>query len=108
MLFDEQETNMLERASGLLRAITHPLRISMLNFIHENEPVQVQNIHSGLNLDQSITSQHLKILRDSGLVTTDREGKFIYYQINRNAMLRSLETIRRFDETTLSSRKKKR
>jgi DNA-binding transcriptional ArsR family regulator len=33
-------------------------------------------------LDQSATSQHLGVLRKAGFVTTERDGKNIYYSIN--------------------------
>jgi DNA-binding transcriptional ArsR family regulator len=35
-----------------------------------------------LRLDQSATSQHLAILRMAGYVTTERNGKHIYYAVN--------------------------
>ena len=35
-----------------------------------------------MRLEQSITSQHLRILRNADLVNTRREGKFIYYSLN--------------------------
>jgi DNA-binding transcriptional ArsR family regulator len=33
-------------------------------------------------LEQSVASQHLAILRRAGIVTTQRDGKFIYYTVN--------------------------
>ncbi|HMW27776.1 MAG TPA: ArsR family transcriptional regulator, partial [Ferruginibacter sp.] len=33
-------------------------------------------------LEQSVASQHLAILRKAGIVSTEREGKFIYYMVN--------------------------
>lgn len=35
-----------------------------------------------LCLQQSVVSQHLAILRESGLVTTKRDTRFIYYSVN--------------------------
>ena len=35
-----------------------------------------------LRLEQSVASQHLAILRKAGIVSTEREGKFIFYTIN--------------------------
>jgi DNA-binding transcriptional ArsR family regulator len=35
-----------------------------------------------MRLEQSVASQHLAILRRAGIVTTQRDGKFIYYTVN--------------------------
>jgi ArsR family transcriptional regulator, virulence genes transcriptional regulator len=36
-----------------------------------------------LRLEQSVASQHLAILRKAGVLNTDRDGKFIYYSLNK-------------------------
>lgn len=69
-------------SSGLMRAIAHPLRIQILSVIDENGSACVFEIFQKLNLEQSIVSQQLRILRNAGLVATQREGKFISYTIN--------------------------
>ena len=72
----------LEISSEILRALAHPLRMRILEFIDQHKLINVNKIYSSLNLEQSITSQHLRILRQAGLVETEREGKFIHYKLN--------------------------
>lgn len=72
----------LHKSSEMLRAIAHPLRLKIINFIHLNDSVNVNKIYNTLKLEQSITSQHLKILRDADIVYTNRDGKYIYYNLN--------------------------
>ncbi|NJN34913.1 MAG: helix-turn-helix transcriptional regulator [Saprospiraceae bacterium] len=72
----------LQVSSDILRALAHPLRMKILEFIDKNKTINVNKIYNTLKLEQSITSQHLKILRASGLVQTHREGKFIHYTID--------------------------
>ena len=72
----------LHASSEILRALAHPLRMQILEFIDQNEMINVNKIYNTLNLEQSITSQHLRILRMAGLVTTERDGKFIHYAID--------------------------
>ncbi len=72
----------LQESSEILRALAHPLRMKILQFIDENESSNVNKIYNTLNLEQSITSQHLRILRTAGLVNTEREGKFVHYSID--------------------------
>jgi len=72
----------LDISAGLLRAIAHPLRLQILSFIDKNKIINVNKIYNKLNLEQSITSQHLRILRNAEIVKTKREGKYILYSVN--------------------------
>ena len=54
----------------------------ILDYIEQHEAVHVNHIYSNLQLEQSITSQHLRILRQAGLVITQREGKYILYSVD--------------------------
>lgn len=80
-IFDLQKVN---QVSEFLRALTHPLRIQILNFINQNR--EVNEIYGNLDLEQSITSQHLKVLRNNGLVATRKQGKYVVYSINYDRM----------------------
>lgn len=72
----------LKKASLILRAINHKLRLQILKLINSEEKITVTEIYVKLRLEQSVVSQHLAILRRAGFVSTTREGKFIYYNIN--------------------------
>lgn len=71
-----------KKAGQLMRAISHPLRLEIMAFIDTKKSVKVHDIYTSLQLDQSIASQHLKILRDQDLVEYKRNGKEKYYSIN--------------------------
>lgn len=81
-VFENVENNELHAASIILRAIAHPLRLKMIAFIDKNKSITVNKIFTSLNMDQSIASQQLNILRTANLVKTKREGKYIYYSLN--------------------------
>lgn len=70
-----------------LRAINHKLRQMILKYIGEKGQVTVTEIFDHLLLEQAVASQHLAILRKAGFVKTKREGKFIYYSVNRQRLL---------------------
>jgi DNA-binding transcriptional ArsR family regulator len=72
----------LKKAALILRAINHKLRQQILKLIHQKERITVTEIYVKLRLEQSVASQHLAILRKAGFVTTERDGKFIYYSVN--------------------------
>jgi DNA-binding transcriptional ArsR family regulator len=88
----------LRDSSELMRALAHPLRIKILEFIDQNGSINVNRIYNTLQLEQSITSQHLRILRSVGLVQTERQGKYIHYSINYEKIAKALGSIGRFME----------
>ena len=73
----------VKKASLVLRSLNHKLRQQIIKIINESEKLAVTEIYVKLRLEQSVASQHLAILRKAGIVTTKREGKFIYYTINK-------------------------
>lgn len=86
----------LQDSSELLRALAHPLRLQILQFIDQNESINVNKIYNTLKLEQSITSQHLRILRMADLVKTEREGKYIHYSLDYDRVNRTVNAIKAF------------
>lgn len=72
----------LKRAVLTLRAVNHPLRKEMMQLIQEKGKVTVTELYIKLRIEQSVASQHLAILRKADVLTTERDGKFIYYSVN--------------------------
>jgi len=72
----------LKKAALVLRALNHKLRQQILTLIETEKKITVTEIYVRLRLEQSVASQHLAILRRAGIVTTQRDGKFIYYTVN--------------------------
>ena len=72
----------LKKAALILRALNHKLRQQLLHLLDEHKKVTVTEIYVKLRLEQSVVSQHLAIMRRAGVVSTKREGKFIYYSVN--------------------------
>lgn len=73
----------LKKAAMALRSINHKLRQTMIRLLDEQKRMTVTEIYDRLKLEQSVASQHLAILRRSGVVKTEREGKFIFYSVNK-------------------------
>ena len=67
----------------VLRAVNHDLRKKIIELLKENETMNVTTIYVKLRIEQSVASQHLRTLRDVGIVETLREGKFVFYKLNR-------------------------
>ena len=71
-VFDEQ--------AKIYKALAHPKRLEIVNLLG-SEWLKVTEIYSMLDLPQANISQHLKLLRQAGVVETKREGKEIYYRV---------------------------
>jgi DNA-binding transcriptional ArsR family regulator len=83
----------LDRAANMLRAIAHPTRIAILNFLEDGNKKTVTEIHEKLNIEQSTTSHHLGILKDKGVLMANREGKNTFYFIKHNKLSTLIECI---------------
>ena len=71
-----------KKVAMILRALNHKLRQQIVKLIDEQKKVTVTEIYVKLRLEQSVASQHLAILRRAGIVSTIREGKFIFYNVD--------------------------
>lgn len=71
----------------LFRALGDETRVQIVCLLAEQPaPLCVCHIESAFGLTQSGISYHLKVLREVGLVTTQRRGTWIYYQLNRDRL----------------------
>ena len=76
----------LRKAVLVLRAINHKLRQRIIDLLEHNENMTVTDIYIKMRLEQSVASQHLAILRRAGVLKTERNGKFIYYSVDKDRM----------------------
>ena len=79
MKFNKLSPEELETAASMLKAMAHPLRIAILNYLDDGKKLTVTEIHELLQIEQSTTSHHLGILKDKGVLSSKREGKNTFY-----------------------------
>jgi len=75
-----------EKASEKLKAMAHPVRISILFILKDGEKMTVTNIHESLGIEQSTTSHHLSILKSKGVLCSKREGKNTFYYLKHTVL----------------------
>ena len=95
MDFKDLTPQNLEKASGMLKAIAHPIRISIVGCLEDGKEKTVTEIHNLLGIEQSTASHHLLILRDRGVLASRREGKNTWYFLkhpNLKDVLNSVST----------------
>lgn len=75
-----------ERLAKLAWAIAHPMRVRIVHLLMERNSCVCGEIVDALPIAQSTVSQHLKILKEAGLVQGEVEGPKVCYCINPEAM----------------------
>lgn len=77
----------------LLKSLSHPRRLEILHLLRDQE-LSVTDIYTMLDLPQANISQHLMILRASGVLETRKTGKQIYYKVAHQNFIKASDLIR--------------
>jgi ArsR family transcriptional regulator len=75
----------LSRAAQLFHALSDATRLDILEILRGGERC-VCDLMTGLDAAQSRLSFHLKVLKEAGLVTDRKEGRWSYYAIQPEAL----------------------
>lgn len=68
-----------EELAALAKAIAHPVRVRILRILAQENTYICGNIGKKIPLAQSTISQHLKVLKDAGLIRGTVEGPRVCY-----------------------------
>lgn len=83
-----------EALARLAKALGHPLRVGILRILLERDECMVSTMVGHLPRAQATVSQHLKVLRDAGLVYGEVDGPRICYCADRRRLGRLRELLR--------------
>lgn len=75
-----------ERLVQMMKALGHPARLQIVRYLTENPQCITGDIVDALPLAQATVSQHLKVLRDSGLICGMIEGPATCYCLDMDAV----------------------
>ena len=76
----DKEKKMLSQQADLCQSLTHPFRLKILHILKDGEK-DVSDIKLITNRPQPYISQHLRVLRDKGVVITRRRANEVYYTL---------------------------
>src|SRR6478735_4229136 len=74
-----------ERAIELFHALSDETRIEIIELLRKGERC-VCELTGELDAAQSRLSFHLKVLKDAGIVTDRKDGRWVHYKINADAL----------------------
>uniref|UniRef100_A0A832I0W4 ArsR family transcriptional regulator n=1 Tax=Eiseniibacteriota bacterium TaxID=2212470 RepID=A0A832I0W4_UNCEI len=77
-----------ERLATLAQALAHPVRVAIVRLLSERGECVCGSIVDQFPLAQSTVSQHLKVLKEAGLVAGEVDGPRVCYCVNREAVER--------------------
>lgn len=82
-----------ELHAELLKALSHPKRLEVIHLLRDKN-LSVTQIQRMLDLPQANLSQHLQVLRQAGVVETEKKGKRIFYRLAHKNFARASDLLR--------------
>lgn len=77
-----------EDLAALADALGHPARVRTLRILLQRGPLAVKDLVRELPIVQATVSQHLKILREAGLLVAKKSGRTVRYEVEPSALRR--------------------
>jgi len=77
----EEEKSLLEKKSKLFALLGNEVRLSIIRLFLDYEKMCVCDLSDVLKMKQSPISQHLRKLKDGGVLVSQRDGMTIFYAI---------------------------
>ncbi|MFI6997035.1 ArsR/SmtB family transcription factor [Nocardia sp. NPDC050175] len=76
--------------AGMFKALSDPVRLRLLSAIasRAGQEACVCDVSDGVDVSQPTISHHLKVLREAGLLTSERRASWVYYRAVPEALQR--------------------
>jgi ArsR family transcriptional regulator, arsenate/arsenite/antimonite-responsive transcriptional repressor len=85
--YPEIETEAAERLATIAKALGDPIRVQLVDVLRKHAgKVCVCELVPLFDLSQPTVSHHLKVLRDAGIVGSERQGLWAYYHVNSDVL----------------------
>jgi ArsR family transcriptional regulator len=88
-------TQLTSRQSKFFKALVDKKRLHILRLLQVRE-MCVCELMTALELTQPTTSHHLRILEDTGLVKSRKEGRWVFYSLTGPKLVEDLEKMKHF------------
>ena len=79
--------------SDMFKVFAVDTRVKIVELLKQKGAMTVNNIAKAVGITPAAASQHLKVLKGAGLVTSERQGYWIPYSIDEDAMEECKKTI---------------
>lgn len=75
------EAEKLNSAINMLRVISHPVRLAIVDLLTTNKRMTILEIQEELNLGQAIASQQITLMEDKGVLNAEKVGRNKYVSL---------------------------
>ena len=99
---NKEEAKVMMVAAEILRSVAHPIRIEIIHHLKTKKKVSVNQLKDHLGISQSMTSQHLAILKRVGLVDCQKEANICHYYIQNKNVFDMLSCVERSARNLIS------
>ncbi|BBZ58745.1 ArsR/SmtB family transcription factor [Mycolicibacterium monacense] len=103
---DPPEQPLYEIKANLFKALAHPARIRILEVLSAGEqPTPVSEMLSAIDVEPTVLSQHLAVLKRHHVVSAQRSGNAVYYRLAHPKIRELLVIARTFLADTLDAQR---
>ncbi len=74
----------LTLAAECLKALAHPSRLQLVQLLMSGKQYSVNELAEECDLTQPTTSDHLRLMQRCGFLTSQRDGRTVYYEISED------------------------
>ena len=71
----------LSQAAECLRILAHPHRLQIVQLLQSGDKISVNELADHCGLAQPAMSDHLRLMQRCGFLSSERDGRTVYYQI---------------------------
>jgi ArsR family transcriptional regulator len=89
--------NELEKAAFILKTIAHPTRLAIIDLLSKMGRQPVSAICKQLGLEQSLASHHLSVMKLKGVLSSERDGKNVFYTLKLKEVTQVMQCIEHCD-----------
>jgi len=87
VVYPDVERQQAERMATIAKALADPVRLQLVDVLRKHAgKVCVCELVPLFDLSQPTVSHHLKVLREAGIVASERQGLWAYYYVVPNAL----------------------
>lgn len=78
------DLNALSQAAECLKTLAHPHRLQIVQILMSGDRITVTELAESCELSQPTMSEHLRLMQRCGFLSSEREGRTVYYKISES------------------------
>lgn len=89
-LINSLSVRKIQMISNIFKGLAHPLRLHIIKLLLKHEALTVTDLLEQMDVEQSLLSHHLAILRRIGVLESHKQGRNFFYRIREPRIIELL------------------